>query len=226
MARLHLIGSAHEYGAVHTYRFGAQRPLEFAPGQYGHLFFPRLLRQFTKPVREISFASAPGDDEVWFTLDHSSGSPFQLHFQALQPGAQLHVFGIGGHLELPEDAARPLVLIGGGIGVTPFRSILRHLQRHRPQTPVVLVHASRGDYLFGAEFSAMPIGYHQVGREGLAEALVGVTDLEPAPQYMVAGSDGFVGGVVGQLRNTGVPGDAIQTDTFKGLNHDGAAAPA
>ncbi|MFC7760351.1 hypothetical protein ACFQY4_21715 [Catellatospora bangladeshensis] len=86
MARLHLIGSAHEYGAVHTYRFGAQRPLEFAPGQYGHLFFPKLLRQFTKPVREISFASAPGDDEVWFTLDHSSGSPFQLHFQALEPG--------------------------------------------------------------------------------------------------------------------------------------------
>jgi ferredoxin-NADP reductase len=218
MARLHLIGSAHEYGDVHTYRFRAQRPLEFAPGQYGHLFFPQLLRRFTKPVREISFASAPGDDEVWFTLDHGSGSPFQQHFRALEPGAPMLVFGIGGHLELPEDPARPLVLIGGGIGVTPFRSILRHLQRHRPQTPVVLVHAARGDYLYGAEFAALPIAYHRIDRAGLADTLLGLTDLEPAPQYMVAGSDAFVDGVVAQLRDTGVPAAAIQTDTFKGLS--------
>lgn len=225
MARLHLIGSTHEYGEVHTYRFRSPRPLDFAPGQYGHLFFPQLLRQFAKPVREISFASAPGDEEVWFTLDHTSGSPFQQHFRSLAPGAPMQVFGIGGNLSLPDDPARPLVLVGGGIGVTPFRSILRHLAAHQPQTPVVLVHAARGEHLFGAEFAAMPIAYHRIGRAELPGTLVAVTDLEPAPQYLVAGSARFVGGVVTHLRNAGVPDDAVQTDTFKGL-HDQESVPA
>lgn len=223
MARLHLIGSTPEYGDVVTYRFRPQGDLSFAPGEYGHLFFPQLLRRFAKPVREISFASAPGDDEVWFTLDHASGSPFQQHFRSLAPGAAMQVFGIGGHLKLPEDPARPLVLVGGGIGVTPFRSILRHLRVHQPQTPVALVHAARGDYLFGTEFAAMPIAYHQVGRAELADTLAAVADVEPPPEYLVAGSAVFISGAVEHLHNAGVPNGSIQTDTFKGL-HDLDAA--
>ncbi|MDI1462704.1 FAD-dependent oxidoreductase [Catellatospora sp. KI3] len=219
MPRLHLIGSAHEYGDVHTYRFRPEGRLDFRPGEYGHLFFPQLLRRFTKPVREISFASAPGDDEVWFTLDHSSNSPFQQHFRALAPGAPMQVFGIGGHLRLPDDPARPLVLIGGGIGVTPFRSILRHLRAHQPGTPVALVHAAREHHLYAAEFAQLPIAYHQVGRAELGARLAEVALIEPPAMYLVAGSDSFVGAAVEQLRIAAVPDDAIQTDTFKGL-HD------
>ncbi|MFC7240988.1 FAD-dependent oxidoreductase [Catellatospora aurea] len=226
MARLHLTGSTHEYGDVFTYRFRPQGTLSFQPGEYGHLFFPQLLRRFAKPVREISFASAPGDDEVWFTLDHSSGSPFQEHFRSLAPGAAMQVFGIGGHLKLPEDPARPLVLVGGGIGVTPFRSILRHLRVHQPQTPVALVHAARGDYLYGDEFAAMPIAYHRVGRAELADTLAAVGDVEPPAAYLVAGSDAFISGAVEHLHNAGVPDDDIQTDTFKGLHDDATTAVA
>lgn len=47
--------------------------------------------------------------------------------------------GIGGDFRLPNDPERPLLLVAGGIGITPFVSQLAHLDRNHHRD-IVLVY--------------------------------------------------------------------------------------
>ncbi len=141
----------HEYGDVYSFFFrpgrataqaGASsgtgaRPsaASYAAGQYSHVHLGGL--PSPRSIRELSFASAPHEDELRFTVHVDSGSHFKRRLLALQPGEQIGVFGYGGHTTLPEvPDGRPRVLIGGGTGMAPFRSLLLDAA-YRTQTTTI-----------------------------------------------------------------------------------------
>src|ERR1700739_4732867 len=78
--------------------------------------------------RSYSIASAPEDEHLVLTverLDDREGSPCLA--DVLQPGDELQLRGaIGGYVVWEESMGGPLVLIGGGSGIVPLRSMLRH----------------------------------------------------------------------------------------------------
>src|SRR6202012_2953345 len=89
--------------------------------------------------RSYSIASAPGEPVAITVerLDDGEGSPYLT--EELRPGDELEVRGpIGGYFVWDGDShssGTPLLLVGGGSGVVPLRSILRHRQRIRGTTP-------------------------------------------------------------------------------------------
>src|SRR6266550_619037 len=58
-------------------------------------------------------------------------------------GAELEVEPPKGTFVLPEDASRPLVFVAGGIGITPFRSMLRYIQDKGLPHRVTLISSNR-----------------------------------------------------------------------------------
>jgi ferredoxin-NADP reductase len=78
--------------------------------------------------RSYSIASAPEDDNLELTverLDDGEVSPYLT--DDLQPGDQFELRGpIGGYFTWHAGIEAPLLLIGGGSGVVPLRSMLRH----------------------------------------------------------------------------------------------------
>jgi len=104
--------------------------------------------------REYSIASAPGE-QVAITverLDDGEVSPYLT--EELRVDDAFEVRGpLGGYFVWSPEDGGPLLLVAGGSGIVPLRSMLRHRDRSRSSVPVRLLYSSRSlaDVIYRAE---------------------------------------------------------------------------
>ncbi len=95
--------------------------------------------------RSYSIASAPEDSQLMLTverLDEGEVSPYLI--DVLSTGDELELRGpIGGYFVLSSTEASPLLLIAGGSGVVPFRSMLRHHAATGSKATVRVLYSAR-----------------------------------------------------------------------------------
>jgi ferredoxin-NADP reductase len=95
--------------------------------------------------RSYSIASAPEDDHLVLTverLEDGEVSPYLV--DELRAGDEVELRGpIGGYFVWDESLGGPLLLIAGGSGLVPFRSMLRHHRAIRSTAPVRLLCSAR-----------------------------------------------------------------------------------
>lgn len=103
----------------------SKRPVQFTPGQYAELSLPHH-RQDSRGTRRIfSFASRPGDSHIRFvTRIPQRASSYKQSLRSLSPGKTVRITYIGGDFVLSRDTTQSLVWIAGGVGITPFLSML------------------------------------------------------------------------------------------------------
>jgi ferredoxin-NADP reductase len=112
------------------YRFAPRRPVAFRPGQWAELALPHDAADRRGARRTFTIATAPGDGAVGFGVRESpDGSSYKKALAGLEPGATLTATTVAGDFLLPRDRSRPVLLVAGGIGVTPFVSQLRDAAR-------------------------------------------------------------------------------------------------
>jgi ferredoxin-NADP reductase len=212
-ATLTFVGKRHEYADVYSYIFEPLQPVTFTAGQYAHV---RLLSlpEDVRRVREISFASSPQDLRIQFGIDNHSGSEYQKALQTLVEGDTIEIFKIKGHMTWPVSVSHT-VMIGGGIGVTPFRSMLRDRAQKNMKGTTTVLHVASKSFLYGDELSELATEYKTTSRKGLLTELEFITATYPEAHYYVAGSLGFVDIIDAELRKNGLT--RIETDVFKGL---------
>jgi ferredoxin-NADP reductase len=213
---LRLTDKRREYGEVCTYFFEPQEPLAYSAGQYVHVVLD-LKDPEAKRVRELSFASAPHEPQIMFSVDGRSQSPFQQGLQALETGDTVQLFKTNQHMRWPviEDA---VVFIAGGIGITPFRSFCLDKVRSGVHMHTELIHVAGGPFLFADELRACVDRHVTTAREGFAEELAAAVERSPHARYYIAGSPGFVESVAAMLGEAGI--QKIETDEFKGYIED------
>jgi ferredoxin-NADP reductase len=95
--------------------------------------------------RSYSIASGPEDDQLVLTverLDDGEVSPYLA--DELMPGDELELRGpIGGYFVWEESQGGPLLMIAGGSGVVPFRSMLRHREAVGSDVQARLLYSAR-----------------------------------------------------------------------------------
>jgi ferredoxin-NADP reductase len=95
--------------------------------------------------RSYSIGSAPEDGSLLLTverLDDGEVSPYLV--DELRPGDKLELRGpIGGYFVWEEALGGPLLLVAGGSGVVPFRSMLRHHEAVESVVPLRLLYSAR-----------------------------------------------------------------------------------
>ncbi|PSJ44409.1 oxidoreductase [Zobellella endophytica] len=92
--------------------------------------------------RIFSLASAPFEKELMMAT-RLRQSAFKRVLAGLAPGTELVLKGPYGSFTLHHDQAVPAVLITGGIGVTPLRSMLLQARHERQAPPLVVFYANR-----------------------------------------------------------------------------------
>jgi ferredoxin-NADP reductase len=188
-------------------------------------------------ARDYSIASAPEDPDLAFTverLDDGEVSPYLV--DVVEPGDGFEVSDpIGLHFVWTQDTAGPLLLIAGGSGVVPFRSMLRHRRAIRSEVAVRLVYSVRspGDLIYREELDdhvrhagvevvevytrvAPPDfdGYRRrIDRQILSEV---AWPPEQAANVYVCGPTGFVEAAAGALVDLGHDPGRIKTERFGG----------
>jgi predicted ferric reductase len=137
-------------------RHGARRgrrTLEFAPGQFAWLRLSPSLRAQEHPFTIASSAHLG----LWteFTIRHSGD--FTRELRLLRPGNSVWVDGPHGAFTLDLRRTTGLVMIAGGVGITPMMSMLRTLAHRRDQRPhrLLIIARTVEDLLFRAEIKKL-----------------------------------------------------------------------
>jgi ferredoxin-NADP reductase len=214
-------------GAFH---FEKPRGFRFKPGQTIDLTLPEVGKH------TFSLVSAPAEDRLTIAT-RLRGSHFKRALGALVPGTAVTLEGPYGSLTLHGDAARPAVFVAGGIGITPFMSMLRHVAREAPTRPITLVWSNRRpeDAAFLGELrtlekrlsafrllptmtSLAPGEAGWTGRTGrIGEPLLREALGEGAkPVFYLTGSPDFVAAIRETLARLGVADDDLRSEEFFG----------
>lgn len=213
---LTLVSRTCEYDDVHTFHFkcAQDKPLVYEAGMYTHLVSPGA-ETMKEKVRHMSFASAPGDDLFSFSLDLASGTPFKQAMSKMHIGSSCQMFKIKfKHFApaWPADSRPEVVFLGGGVGMTAIRSLIR---QHGTSIDWSLVQVAReGKYLYGEELGALDAPQVRTDHAGAAAAVVDVVARKPGAWYYVCGSDRFMQGMLALLAQEGVPEEHIRAESF------------
>jgi ferredoxin-NADP reductase len=125
---------------VRTFRMARPEGFEFKAGQFLTL---RVRADGKEHVRCYSISSPPGaQGHLEITVKRIGLVSGALH-ATVRPGSMLSVQAPAGAFLYPTGEDRPLVLIAGGVGITPLMSMLRHAIDAEPTRPVTLFYSVR-----------------------------------------------------------------------------------
>ena len=225
--------------AERTMAFRLEKPTDFVfkPGQFIEITLLNPPETDSEgDSRAFSIASAPQEDFL-LVATRLRESAFKRVLSHASPGTQVKLDGPFGDLRLHNDSSRAAVLLCGGIGITPFRSIILNATEKKLPHRIFLFYSNRRpeDAPFLEEMQAiekqnlkftliacmteMPkSGRHWDGeREKInGQMLEKHLGRLPSAIYYVTGPPGFVAGMRAMLAESGVDDDNIRTEEFGG----------
>src|SRR3989344_306397 len=130
--------------SIYAFSFEPQKKFGFVPGQFFELTLPHDNADSRGVRRWFTISSSPTEQYVEFTTKFAEkGSTFKQKLRNMREGEEIIVSGLGGDFTLPKNLAQPMVFIAGGIGITPFRSMIQHLLDRNLTTDIVLLYSNR-----------------------------------------------------------------------------------
>lgn len=216
----------------------AEQSYEYQAGQFAFLELDELL--FPDPRgkrRHFTISSAPSEGGIVQFTTRLRGSGFKETLRVLELGTEVALEPARGRFVLPAETDSPIVFLGGGIGVTPFRSMLRYVTDENLQHAITLLYsASTPDQIvFRRELELLPqenpnlrIVLTITSPEGNTEPWAGETgrineafvrkyveDI-PAALFFTCGPPPLVQATEELLRELGVEDSRIRVERFTG----------
>jgi ferredoxin-NADP reductase len=106
------------------------------------------------PLRSFTMASSPTEENFIMISTRIRDTPFKKKLANLDVGTPVNITAPLGKFVLHEDYLKTAVFLSGGIGVTPFRSMLKYATDKQLQVKIILFDANRNkdNILFKSEF--------------------------------------------------------------------------
>lgn len=211
-----------ESEGVYTFRFEKEKDATWKAGQHG--LFTITHKKIKNGIRPISVASAPSEDVVQLTLGISeTPSEFKKAMLELQPGMKVRMSGPVGSFYLTDDC--PSIFIAGGIGITPFRSMLKQIEAEGSGVGKeihLLYMDSKKGFVFKDELDEIAkntstIGNYFDARNDLYEEITKLSSLyQNNGKYYIAGPKSMVESVSAHLQSNAISKKNIKKDVFFG----------
>ena len=187
-------------------------------------------------VRTLSIASAPRD-EALVVATRMRDTAFKRVLKTMPIGTAVKIEGPSGNFVLQNDFKRAAVFLAGGIGITPFRSMVRRAAQEKLPHRIVLFYSNKRpeDAAFLAELQSLERDnpkYKLVatmtemdksnkpwnGETGLINQEMFGRYLEGAvsPVYYIAGPPAMVKGLQDTLSKAGINDDDVRAEEFGG----------
>jgi len=207
---------------VYTFLFEKDEDLTWKAGQHG--LFSITHKKIKNGTKPFTLASAPTEKVVKITTRISDDpSDFKKALLELKPGMKISMSGPVGSFYIKDNS--PTLLIAGGIGITPFRSIVKQLEMEGNSTenPIhILYMDSSKSYLYKdeldeiAESTSISVTYLD-SREGLHQEIDKFSGLyKNEGKYFIAGPKSMVGSISSYLQDNDISKRNIKKDVFFG----------
>lgn len=225
--------------AAGTMAFHFEKPegFQFKAGQFINLMLIDPPETDAKGNRRtFSLASAPYEQHL-IVATRMRDTAFKRVLKTLPHGTKVKMQGPFGSLTLQDSAIRPVVMLAGGIGITPFRSIVLQANQDLHTQPLFLFYSNRrpvdGPFLEELrDLEKTNPNYRFIGtitqieekdqtwlgetgpirRDMLAKY---VNDLK-VPAYYLAGPETMVTAMQKMLNEAGVDRESIKAEEFAG----------
>ena len=128
-----------------TMEFQVARPkgFTFEAGQWARVTLPDMATSDSRGnSRPLSIVSASHEPNLTFAT-RISDSAFKTTLKTLNDGAAVTIAGPNGTFTLGAPSDRPIVLIAGGIGITPFMSMIRNAVHENHEQQITLFYSNR-----------------------------------------------------------------------------------
>jgi ferredoxin-NADP reductase/Na+-translocating ferredoxin:NAD+ oxidoreductase RnfD subunit len=223
--------------STYDFIFTPSNPFTYRPGQYIELTLPHGSTDNRGSRRYFTLASSPTEKLLRVGARfYEPGSSFKTSLLSSTDTTQIAMGQLGGDFILPDDPTKKLVFIAGGIGITPFRSMLQYLIDTNDSRSVSLFYSERSSnelvytdvitaaqkkigarifYMLSNQNGDVPSGMYRgkITSNLLSERL---GDRLSDSWYYISGPQPMVESMRQQLYELGVSRSQVKTDYFSG----------
>lgn len=218
--------------------FKPDEKLKFTPGQYMEWTIDPAKMDSRGNRRYFTLASSPTEEMVRMGVKfYDNSSSFKKTLLGMEPGHKIVASQLAGEFVLNVDPNRKYVFLAGGIGITPYRSIVKYLLDTNQKRDYVLMYADKTE----AELVYRDVFEQAVSQLGAKNVYV-LSDKKLVPQnwsgevghidpemiarsvpdfkdryFYISGSHAMVVAMEKAVKQLGVPRKQIKTDFFPGF---------
>jgi ferredoxin-NADP reductase/Na+-translocating ferredoxin:NAD+ oxidoreductase RnfD subunit len=223
---------------IYDFSFAGSNGFAFRPGQYLEWTLPRSSADSRGNRRTFSIASAPSDEEIHIAIKVPDSSrptsKFKKTLTEMKPGNVILAGQLAGDFVLPKNVDQKLVFVAGGIGITPFLSMVKDMIKTGQKRDIVLFYliANQDEYCYQEIWEkasllgvkTIPLltnGTPDKSWTGLSGYLTPEVVIKHVPSYLerfyyLSGPPALVENYSGMLTKLKISRRAIITDHFSG----------
>jgi ferredoxin-NADP reductase/nitrite reductase/ring-hydroxylating ferredoxin subunit len=131
--------------------------LNYKAGQFAFFDIGGVYNDPKGPIRHFTISSSPTENFIMIST-RIRDSPYKQRLSALEEGTKVKVRGPEGQFVLHDDYSKTAVFISGGIGVTPFRSMIKYTTDMQQPRKIIMFDSNRNkeNILFKKKFDEWP----------------------------------------------------------------------
>lgn len=225
---LTLVQSQEVAEGVWDFAFTPDKPLTFKAGQYLEWTLGHKNSDSRGNRRYFTISSSPSQNEIYLGVKmYEPSSSFKKALKALKPGDTISAGQLAGEFTLPEDKAKKFVFIAGGIGITPFCSIVQDMVDTKDARDSVLFYSNKTraeiaykDFFDDAATKLKLKNVYWVTSEmGFMDGSSITREVPDYKErtYYISGPHSMVVAFQKTLASLGVPSSQIKVDFFPGF---------
>jgi ferredoxin-NADP reductase len=211
-----------EAAGIESFAFSGKAGFKYTAGQYMEWTLSQHESDFRGNRRYLTISSSPTEEELMFTLRMpEKASAFKRTMENFKKGDIILADGLAGEFTLPKSEKQKLAFLAGGVGITPFRSMIKYTLDFKQERDIHLLYSANSDHEFAfkdlfteAKDAGVETTYttSPIDRERLASS---IPDHKERLFY-ISGPYGFVHAMEKNLLELEVPAPQIKTDYFPG----------
>jgi ferredoxin-NADP reductase/nitrite reductase/ring-hydroxylating ferredoxin subunit len=130
--------------------------IHYTAGQYAFFKLDGVSGDVKGPIRHFSIASSPTEQDYILISTRIRETPYKQKLASLEKGTKILAWGPRGEFILHDDHSKPAVFLSGGIGVTPFRSMIKFATDKQLPIKIIMFDSNRNDQniLYKDEFDS------------------------------------------------------------------------
>lgn len=218
------IKKVREAEGIYSYIFKPPRNFSYSAGQYMEWTMPHNRTDSRGNRRYLTISSSPTEKELMFTVKQPPENPsvFKQGLEEIRPDDTLLASYLSGSFSLPEDKSKKLAFLAGGVGITPYRSMVKYLLDSDEKRDITLLYSAASpselafDGLFKkAEAIGLKSGFltdRRIDRPTIATFIPDYAER----LFYISGPYGFVTTLESSLIKMGLSTSQINTDYFPG----------
>jgi ferredoxin-NADP reductase len=129
--------------------------LDYKAGQYAFFDIGGVSNDPKGPIRHFTITSSPTENFIMLST-RIRDTPYKKRLSSLEEGVKVKLRGPQGKFVLHEDYSKPAIFLSGGIGVTPFRSMIKYSTDKKLPVKIIMFDSNRDEknILYKNEFDA------------------------------------------------------------------------